>query len=326
LAPAARNDGEALYARELLASGFGAELLRTYAMTKRFAARTAGYHETPTTIVLGRDDRYHPDPGQKRLVDIGWWTTSMAREQPTIWMFDPSVPNASPMADLVRSFGAEILKVIAPETPGADDALPSNPLRRGYIAFLEVVAAEWKTPAIIDDRDELRRLPTFADVRANEGVLDAQGDARLMVHDDRVVATVLCRMASSKLGQQMADPSVYLPFLEVTPPRNVHPALLLGAFRNFQAKLLAAWSRARAAGKPPRDVIDLVEAYADAYPAERAEVMRIFLITTYGATAVADGVNPDAPYRQVESQLAMLTADVLFGRRGLRDGFPHRTP
>ena len=86
----------------------------------------------------------------------------------------------------------------------------------------------------------------------------------------------------------MADPAVYRPFLEARPPRDVHPALLLGAFRNFQAKLLAAWSRADAASRPPHDLIDLVEAYGDAYPAERAEATRIFLVTTYGATALAE--------------------------------------
>ena len=74
----------------------------------------------------------------------------------------------------------------------------------------------------------------------------------------------------------------------------MHPALLLGAFRNFQAKLLAAWSRAAGARTaPPHDLVDLVEAYADAYPAERAEATRIFLVTTYGATVVAKGVRAD---------------------------------
>jgi hypothetical protein len=138
-----------------------------------------------------------------------------------------------------------------------------------------------------------------------------------------VVATVLYRLATSDLGRKMEDPSVYRHFVEVHPPRNVHPALLLGAFRNFQAKLLAAWSGALAAHRPPQDLIDLIEAYADAYPAERAEVTRIFLVTTYGLTAIPDGVRADARPETVESQLAVLTADVLFGRRGLRDGFKY---
>ena len=123
-----------------------------------------------------------------------------------------------------------------------------------------------------------------------------------MAGDPMVVATVLYRLASSSLGQRMADPAVYGPFLEARPPHDVHPALLLGAFRNFQAKLLSAWSRARAAGHPPHDLVDLVEAYADAYPAERAEATRIFLVTTYAATALPDGVSADEPPGEVESR------------------------
>jgi hypothetical protein len=37
-----------------------------------------------------------------------------------------------------------------------------------------------------------------------------------------------------------------------------------------------------------------------------------------------DGIRADEPSGAVESKLAMLTADVLFGRRGLRDGFAGR--
>ena len=136
-----------------------------------------------------------------------------------------------------------------------------------------------------------------------------------------VVATVLYRLASSGLGQRMADPAVYGPFLEARPPRDVHPALLLGAFRNFQAKLLSAWSRARAAGHPPHDLVDLVEAYADAYPAERAEATRIFLVTTYAATAVRDGVDTDEPSAEVESRLGDA-----YRRCALRPTRPARRP
>ena len=52
----------------------------------------------------------------------------------------------------------------------------------------------------------------------------------------------------------------------------------------------------RRANRPPRDLVDLVEAYADAYPAERAEATRIFLVTTYGATALRDAAS--APTRR----------------------------
>jgi len=319
LAPAARNDGEASYVRHLLANGFGAELLRTYAMTKRFAGETSSYRGATTTIALGAPEDAAA-PARPREVQIGWWRTTKPAADPIIWIDDSGARRQrSTMVDLVSGFGDAIADVVAPESRGP--YAQSSALRAGYVAFLQVVAAEWRPPRDTDDRDDLRGLKAFADVRANNAVLRSHGDGRRMAGDPMVVATVLYRLASSGLGQRMADPAVYGPFLEARPPRDVHPALLLGAFRNFQAKLLSAWSRARAAGHPPHDLVDLVEAYADAYPAERAEATRIFLVTTYAATAVRDGVSTEEPSAEVESRLALLTADVLFGRRGLRDGY-----
>jgi hypothetical protein len=316
LAPPARGDGEASYVRHLLANGFGAELLRTYAMTKRFAAFTSDYHQAPTTFALGAPDA----TARARRIEIGWWHTNKPAREPIIWIDDSGARRQrSTMVDLVSGLGGAIVDVVAPETGGA--YAQSSSLRAGYVAFLQVVAAVWRPPRDTDDRDDLRGLQVFADVRANDAVLRSHGDGRRMVSDPLVVASVLYRLASSGLGQKMADPAVYHPFLEARPPRDVHPALLLGAFRNFQAKLVSAWHRASAAGHPPHDLVDLIEAYADAYPAERAEAMRIFLVTTYAATAVRDGVSADEPSGEIESRLAMLTADVLFGRRGLRDGF-----
>ncbi|HMF42720.1 MAG TPA: hypothetical protein VKQ32_18745 [Polyangia bacterium] len=317
LAP--RTDAEAYYLRHLLASGFGAELLRTYAMTKRFAARTGGRRETDTMIALGAPD--HPALGAPaRRVKIGWWRTKLAADAPIIWIDDSGPRRArSTMADLVSGFGGAILDVVAPET-GAPYS-KSSALRDGYIDFLQVVAAEWRPPSDTDDRDDLRQLSVFADVRGNGAVRRLDDSPHAMIADPAVVATVFYRLAASDLGRRMAEPAVYKPFLEAQPPRDIHPALLLGAFRNFQAKLIAAWTRAQAAGRPPHDLIDLVEAYGDAYPAERAEATRIFLVTTYGATALPGAVRADEAPEQIEIQLAALTADVLFGRRGLRDGF-----
>jgi hypothetical protein len=320
LAP--RNDAEAYYVRHLLANGFGAELLRTYAMTKRFVARTSGRRQTTTTIALGTP-MVSRDPRQDRQLRLGWWRTTLDEGARLIWIDDsPARRDRSAMADLVSGLGDAILDAAAPggDCPASD----ASALRLGYVQFLEVVAAEWRAPSDTDDRDELRRLSVFADVRANDAVLHRDDSPRTMIADPSVVATVLYRLASSDLGRRMADPAVYKPFLEAQPPHDVHPALLLGAFRNFQAKLLLAWSRAAAAGRPPRDLIDLVEAYGDAHPAERAEATRIFLITTYGATTLPAAVRVDQPPEQIQSQLAALTADVLFGRRGLRDGFHAR--
>ena len=73
------------------------------------------------------------------------------------------------MADLVSGLGEAIVDVVAPETAAATRARAA--LRAGYVDFLKVVAAEWRPPRAIDDRDDLRRLRVFADVRSNDAVL-----------------------------------------------------------------------------------------------------------------------------------------------------------
>ena len=208
LAPAARNDGEASYVRHLLANGFGAELLRTYAMTKRFAAETSAYRAAPTTIALGAPEgRRRPAPAP-REIQIGWWRTTKPAAEPIIWIDDSGARRQrSTMVDLVSGFGDAIADVVAPET--GEPYAQSSALRAGYIAFLQVVAAEWRPPRDTDDRDDLRGLTAFADVRANDAVLRSHGDGRKMAGDPMVVATVLYRLASSSLGQRMADPAVY---------------------------------------------------------------------------------------------------------------------
>lgn len=303
------NDADAWYLHHLLADGFGAELLRTYAMSKRFAARTDGHDEAPTYVVLG--DR--PGGDRRHEVDMRFWRATLPATAPLIWLPRHS---STAMTDLVSALAQATIDVAVPHT--------TDPLRAGYIEFTQVVAAEWRPPRAIDDRDELRRLRGYARVRGNEAVLyqpPLPRPAQHLANDPDVIATVLYRMAASELGQHMAPAETYRPFLVSPAPRDVHPALLLGAFRNFQAKLLAAWGSAVRANRAPRDLVDLVEAYATAYPAERAEATRIFMVTTYGATVVAKGVRPEGEPEQVASQLAVLTADVLFGRRGLRDGF-----
>ena len=251
---------EAYYVRHLLASGFGAELLRTYAMTKRFAARDRRLRATPTTIALGAPDARRAAARRARACrSAGGARRSTATRRSSGSTTARSARERSTMVDLVSAFGGAIVDVIAPET-GAPHTRASA-LREGYIAFLQVVRSEWRPPRATDDRDELRRLRRRrarsrqrrragrrASADESTWVMRdrqvPQARPAEMVGDPLVVATVLYRLASSELGQRMADPAVYRPFLEARPPHDVHPALLLGAFRNFQAKLLAAWRRA----------------------------------------------------------------------------------
>ena len=111
------SDAEAYYVRHLLASGFGGELLRTYAMAKRFAAHTPGTTETPTTIALGAPDaseQHVPDRVASR--SAGGAPRSPAT-RPIIWIDDsPARRDRSTMADLVSGLGEAIVDVVAPET------------------------------------------------------------------------------------------------------------------------------------------------------------------------------------------------------------------
>ena len=126
---APRNDAEAYYVRHLLANGFGAELLRTYAMTKRFAARDRRLSRP------GDDDRAGParqrpsatgPPRADRLVD-----DEDRRRRPD--HLDRRQPGARRAQQHGRSgvgFGGAIVDVIAPETGAA--YARSAPLREGY--------------------------------------------------------------------------------------------------------------------------------------------------------------------------------------------------
>jgi hypothetical protein len=320
------DDAAGLVVRQWLADGFGAELLRTHAMARRLAGRAGD----PAIVALGAADA----AGAAPQFDGGWFRQTLPAGTPIVWIKDDddALATASPIAAQLTVGLAEA--IVDTAVGAAPPAVPA--LREGYAAFLTVLGAEWHPPnaAAARARDDLRRFSWFAAVRANDAVRARgtpatgsmapairSGDAQ--VGDPLVVATVLYRMASSPLGRTMAPEAVYRPFLADPPPHGVHPALLLGAFRNFQAKLLTAWRAARVAGHPPRDLVDLVEAYGATFPAERAEATRILLVTTYGATAERHGPvvrGGWVPGDDIDRRLAALTADVLFGRVGLRDG------
>ena len=100
---------------------------------------------------------------------------------------------------------------------------------------------------------------------------------------------------------------------------------MLGPVRNFQVKLLVSWARATLRGRPPRDLVDLVNAYAEALPSERSEVLRIFVATTFGATVKPGGVSPRAADATASlAELTTLAAEVAAGKRGVRAGLDAR--
>jgi hypothetical protein len=257
---------------------------------------------------------------------------------------DQVVRDAIVLDQIASGFGHAILGLIAPPPAIPLDGafVADDPLGEGYATFLEVLAAEWHAAggnrAAAEARAVLQHGSWFAAVRGNEGIERYRTSRACglsppwpsdtaLAREPLVIATFLYRLAASQAGHRLAPDETYRAMVPELPPPGFSPGRVLGPFRNFQAKLLWAWNRAALAGHRPRDLVDLVEAYADGFPAERPEVTRIFLVTTYGLTVRPGGIPADRPVDDLESALAALTADVLFGRLDLRAGFaPSRRP
>jgi hypothetical protein len=198
----------------------------------------------------------------------------------------------------------------------------------GYVRAMEVIAREWRVGegpagAVAPDAGTGTQRALFAGVRENQFAVGPDGAPRPpaeLLADPGLAATVIYRLAQSKsVGRKVAPADVYAPFVTDRVPPGVSPAAVLGPFRNFQAKLLTAWGRAVLSGAPPKDVAELVEAYGRAMPGERGEALRIFVITTYGATVKPGGVRAagtDAAAALPE--LTALAAEVAAGRRSSR--------
>ncbi|HEY5089714.1 MAG TPA: hypothetical protein VIK30_07075 [Polyangia bacterium] len=282
--------------------GFAGEVLRTDYLAKQLvrdaliggrrysdAARAAAAE--PTAFVVGGAGSEKAGRGLALKGTFG------ASDHPNVnWIALDRYPdhdNALP-----QTLAGLIGRTAALRVAGADGPPPAA-LLEGYARALEVIAREWRVGegangAIPPGAGTREQRDLFAAVRENryavgpDGVPRPPGD---LLADPGLAATVLYRLVQSKsVGRKVAPQEVYAPFVTDRIPPGISPAAVLGPFRNFQAKLLSAWGRAVLEGHPPRDIADLVEAYGRALPAERAEVIRIFVITTYGATVRPGGV------------------------------------
>jgi hypothetical protein len=127
------------------------------------------------------------------------------------------------------------------------------------------------------------------------------------------------------MGRKVARPEIYAPLVDGRLPAGLNGAEVLGAKRNFQAKLFTAWAGAVLRGKPPQDLADLIEAYGALLPEERADAVRGFVLATFGGTVKVQGVSrrpQDATAALAE--LNALTADIVAGKRTLRDAVAAR--
>ena len=260
------------------------------------------------------------------------------------WMALPETPDSDPA--LVQTVSGRLGRHIAatlaaggtPAGGGAATADGDSPLVAGYAWAMEVIAREWRVGdgprgTLSPDVGTRAQRELFAAVRQNRFVMnESDSDAGAgagrpqlrsaaeILRDPGVAATVIYRMAQSRaVGHRVAPAALYAPFVSERVPNGISPAAVLGPFRNFQAKLIAVWGGAVLRGTPPRDIADLVQAYAAALPAERSEVIRLFVVTTFGATVKPGGVSTSAADSTAAlAELTALAAEVAAGRRPLR--------
>jgi hypothetical protein len=298
---------------------FAKQLVRDLVVDgKTYDAKARAAAAEPTLFVVGRGV---PATGGEGLATKG--TFGGAADHPAAhWVgvrdtlgYDRALPQSLASA-LARRIGARLT------------GDPMAPLVSAYAFAMEVIAREWRVGegpqgAVSPDAGTGVQRKVFTDVRENLYSVTFDGRPRPaaeQLNEPGLAATVLYRMAQSKLvGRKVGPADIYATFVTDRVPPGVSPAAVLGPFRNFQAKLLTAWARAILAGKPPKDIVDLLEAYARALPDEKNEVWRLFVVTTYGATVKPGGVDareggPEAAL----PELTALAAEVASGRKSPR--------
>jgi hypothetical protein len=322
----------------LFETGFASEMLRTVYLAgqylrdaevdgRRFSDPARANGSLPVCIVVGAE----ATPYARGLSIKG--SFSGATERPELpWIGFPAEPvrDKAIIQTVTGRLASYAASLVA--TGGLLDAAPVPPkaLVDGYRMAMEVVAREWRTTAgpagviqVDEGTSEQREL--FGNVRENRYIL-AEGSTTLkpvrpLLDSPGVAATVLYRMAQSRaVGPRVAPEKFYAPYAANRMPPGVSPAAILGTFRNFQAKLLGVWASSVLRGKAPKDIVDLIEIYGAEFPAERAEVIRIFVVTTFGGTIKPGGSSmqpQDA--RQTMAELTTLAAEVGAGRKTLRD-------
>jgi hypothetical protein len=323
----------------LFETGFASEMLRTVYLAgqylrdatvdgKPFSELGRANASLPVCVVVGADRNPY---GKGLSIKNGLFGGSI--DKPSLpWIGIPTEPSRDKA--LVQTLTARLASLAASlvATGGLLDAAPAPPkaLLDGYRMAMEVVAREWRQtsgPAGVVQFDEgtPEQRALFGDVRDNRYITDdshlALRPAQEILDSPGVAATILYRMAQShSVGARVAPEAFYAPYAKNRMPPGISPAAILGTFRNSQAKLLGVWAAAVLRGKAPRDVVDLVESYGAQFPAERAEVIRIFAVTTFGATIKPGGCSmrpQDA--RETLAELTALAAEVTAGRRTLRD-------
>lgn len=336
------DDARAIPIHRGAAEGFMGELLRTDYLAKQllrdgwqgrmFSPVARARAAEPTVLVLAgtRATRTEEAETGTGFGEAGSFGRKKVHENAS-WIEVGDDPPGDPA--FVQTASGRVARLVGERIARAAD--PAAPLPRvlidGYALAMEVIGREWRVGEgpmgrVAPDAGTGTQRERFASVRQNSFVFKPDSEilrpANEMLAEPGVVAALIYRMAQAKgVGRKIAPPEIYAPFVKDRVPPGISPAAVLGPVRNFQVKLLTAWALAAAAGHAPRDLIDLVAAYADTIPGERAEVMRLFVATTYGVTVKPGGVSARAADATSSlAEITVLAAEVAAGRRTLRSG------
>ncbi len=301
----------------VLEDGFGSEMVRTAYLAKQWVG-----DRTPVVFVVGTEKKPY---GHGLAIER--WLREPAQRSVT-WVSLPADFNDKALSQTVAARLAEFSLNLVLTRGKFEEEVPAV-LNAGYRMAMEVVAREWRIgtgPAGVIPSGagtEAQRM-LFAGVRENRYVMDDAGKALRppaeLLTSPGVAATVLYRLAQSKaIAQRPAPAAFYAPLTNDQVPPGFSPAAVLGAFRNFQAKLFGSWAHAIERGRVPRDVVDLIDAYTAEFPEEKPQVLHIFLATTFGATVEAGGLSP-RPEEATRTMAALqaMVAEVVAGKRSLR--------
>lgn len=355
---ASLDDPRALPIHRNAMEGFLGELLRTDYLAKQllrdgwrgqmFGPTARAAAAEPTALILGGSRIAQADEARLGTGFTAAGGTSLLggsaeQHRRVLWIEVGDDPLADPafvqtasgrVGRLIAERLAGAAAEVAANLPGAPPADPKSarPLIDGYALAMEVIGREWRVGegpqgSLPPNAGTGTQRERFAAVRSNAAVMVGGSGAAAtlrpaaeMLVEPGVIAAVIYRMAQSTgIGRKVAPSEIYAPFVGDRVPPGISPAAVLGPIRNFQVKLLCAWAGAILAGHPPHDLADLVAAYGETLPAERAEVYRIFVVTTYGATVKPGGVSPSPAHATAAlAELTALSAELAAGRRTLR--------
>jgi hypothetical protein len=343
------DEGTGLLLTRMFSNGFAAEMVRSVHLAKqlvrngtlagrRYDERLRAQASEPLCLVVGL-----PEPGARPLgLAVARWLRAPVERVNTAWLGLPG--NLGEDQAAVQTVTGRLAAHAAAWISGGRASPPGSPgvpasttgsIAEAYRMAMEVIAREWRvgrgSAGVVPGTagtEAQRQL--FAEIRENRAALGADGKtlrpAAELLSDPQIAATVIYRLAQNRgVAQAVASAETYTPFVSGPLPEGISGAAVLGSIRNFQAKLFSAWGRAVLAGRPPGDIVELLEAYLDMFPAERKEVWRVFLVTTYLGTVKPGGMSRDPEQGdQMLAEVAAVTEDLLAGKRTLRDALARR--